>query len=416
MDNKPTSNENRDRQNESRFRQTNTRRPVRRRKRRRNLLPVLAIGVIGVIIIALIIMGLRSIFSSGKSKNDASMTESSYASATGSISDSSEESVESSAAPTPTPAPSPASEADITGLDVYTMDSMVLVGNSGYQYYKFNNDVAISYIKAMNKAYTSLSGKADMYNMIIPSSIDIMLPLSFLNQYADKTSDQKKAIDYITSSLDTGIKSIPLYDVFKAHCDEKLYFSTDNHWTDLAAYYAYNEWADILGVKSLKLTDFTVGQDTVFTGNLYQFSGMDRLNYSETLEYYQPAANLTFKYSDNGDASDLSDGQVFVKVDDAYPESKFMTFLGGSHAYSVITNNDITDNSSCIMVIDSNGTALAPYIATNYQTTYVVDYRYYSGSISALVNTTGAKQVFWAISIVSTSEQDLVDGIANVNG
>jgi len=50
----------------------------------------------------------------------------------------------------------------------------------------------------------------------------------------------------------------------------------------------------------------------------------------------------------------------------------------------VIENKDLTDGSACIVVKESFGNAFIPFLVDHYQKIYVVDYRYWTGSISEL--------------------------------
>ena len=90
--------------------------------------------------------------------------------------------------------------------------------------------------------------------MIVPTSIDIMLPES--TRAGLNTDDQKKAIDYMYGSMLDETKKVNIYDTLMSHNDEYLYFRTDHHWTALGAYYAYEEFAKAKGVKPLPLPTF----------------------------------------------------------------------------------------------------------------------------------------------------------------
>lgn len=379
--------------------------PPRRKKKQTSLLPAIVLGIVGVVIIALIIMGVRSLVenSQQQQQEEPGTLESMLSEVSQAPTPTPE--------PTPTPAPSAAPERDITGKEVQALDSMVIVGDCGYDYYKFNTDIATSYINSMNKAAESASGKAQVYSMILPSAVDIMLPLSFLNEYAEQTSDQDKATQYIFSKMSDEIHKISLFAPLKAHCDEDLYFRTDNHLTSLGAYYVYEQWAQNKGVTPLALSDCEKKEYEGFVGNLYERSQNSAISEPETLLVYEPKANLSLQIQEDGEMRDWS---VFVDVTDYGTAYKYSTFLGGSHSYAEITNNDLSDGSACVLVIDSNGTPLAPYIATHYQTTYVIDYRDYTGSAASLAEEKGASDIIYFTSIVATSSESLSGSLSAV--
>lgn len=378
--------------------------PPRKRKKKFNLLPAIVLGIVGVVIIALIIMGIKTLVENGKAEEEPKGTLESMLE-------------EVSQAPTPTPEPTPtpgptaAPEKDITGKEVEDLGNMVVVGDSAYEYYKFNTDIASSYIDSMNKAAESASGKAEVTCMILPSAVDIMLPLSFLNEYAEQTSDQEKAITYLYSKMTGDIRKLSLYAPLKAHCNEDLYFRTDNHVTSLGAYYAYEQWAQSKGLTPLSLSDCEKVEYEGFQGNLYASSESSALSEPETLITYQPKADMTLKVQEDGE---LQEWPLFVDVTDYGALYKYSTFLSGSHSYAEITNHDLSDGSACVLVIDSNGTPLAPYIATHYQTTYVIDYRDYTGSAASLASEKGASDILYFTSITATASESLSEYLSNV--
>ena len=67
----------------------------------------------------------------------------------------------------------------------------------------------------------------------------------------------------------------------------------------------------------------------------------------------------------------------------------------GDNPYTVIENPDLTDGSACIVVKESFGNAFVPFLVDHYQTVYVVDYRYYTGSITALARSKGVSDVLF---------------------
>lgn len=366
--------------------------PRKKKKKKNNVIPAIVLGVLGVVVIALIIMGLKAIFS-GEPKEEENVSSS--------ILD-----VAITPKPTPVPEPTavptpePAKEADIEGLDVTEYSDMVIVGSSAYDYYKFDQTKADSFAEALNKSIGSIGADVNIYSMIIPGATEIMLPLSFLNERADKTSDQAKAIKYINSKLDPRIKSSELYPTLKAHCDESIYFKSDNHWTSLGAYYAYGRWAQEKGITVPALTDYEKTSVDGFLGNHYVYTGHEALSTPETMDVYKPKASLT-----------MGDGDVFADVSEDDANLKFNVFLGGSKDYIKITNGNKDDGSSCVIVMDSNGTAITPFIAENYQYTYAVDYRLYEDGLSAVMEESKAKDVIYCISIVASLSDSLIEGI-----
>ena len=67
----------------------------------------------------------------------------------------------------------------------------------------------------------------------------------------------------------------------------------------------------------------------------------------------------------------------------------------GDNPFTVIENPEVSNGESCIVVKESFGNAFVPFLVDHYQTVYVVDYRYYSGSITQLARDKGVKDVLF---------------------
>ena len=81
-------------------------------------------------------------------------------------------------------------------------------------------------------------------------------------------------------------------------------------------------------------------------------------------EYKWPIVNDVSKYKDN---------------------AKYSTFVAGDNPYSVITNENSASNESCVVIKESYGNAMIPFLVDHYKNIYIVDYRYYKGNIINLV-------------------------------
>lgn len=300
----------------------------------------------------------------------------------------------------------PAAERDITGLSVETFNTMMIVGNSGYRYFEFSEQNSISYVDMIADAAKDMSGKATIYSLICPTATDIMLPQSFL---ADKnTSDQQKALDYLTASINAvepSVKTVPLFDILKAHCDEDLYFRTDRNWTALGAYYAYTRFAAEKGVTPIQLSDCAKYDYTGFRGSLYsQSNEHSALEDTETLTAYLPPYNALVKITNS--SGETIDSGLIVDVSDYDTSMKYCAFLGGDYPYILVQNSDITDGSSCIVIEETMGSAMVPFLAAHYQYVHVIDYRYWSGNLKTFAEENSVSDILFINSIEHTSDYD----------
>ena len=375
-------------------------RSVDRERARINRLTFIILAFIIIAVIIVVAIGIKSASTTAKANGTSILSASATATPEPTA----------TPAPTQTPKPTAAQEKDISNATVTQYDSMLTVDGTAYEYYKFSNDNATATISAINSMATSLN--VNTYAMMIPSGIDIMLPLSLLDELADVTSDQQKAESYILTSLDSSVKTIATYDQLKAYCDQELYFNTDNHISGLCGYYIYQQWAAAKGVSAVSLSSCSETSYSGFYGNVSNSTGLSLDE--DTVTVYDPGTSFSYNYMD--DYGTTQDGTVFVDVTDYAATQKYQAFLGGVHTRSQITNNSATDDSSCVLVIDSNGTSIAPFIATHYKNTYIVDYRYSyeTDNLSKIVSDTGATDVIFCLSMGVTGSGDLASGLTTL--
>ena len=290
----------------------------------------------------------------------------------------------------------PASSNVITTSDKpYQSGGVYVVGSAGYEMYNYVGSLAEKYQSTVNAVADSLSGVSQVYAMAIPLSSGITLPDELFSDIPG--SDQAQAEKDILAGMGQNVKTIPLHDVMMSHRTEYIYFRTDHHWTALGAYYAYVQFCTAKGITPHNLSDYEVSQFPGFLGSFYNDGGKpDAMkNDPDTVNAYHPvSATASMKYGDN-ENSTLTGGQVIFDESTASASLKYGTFIMGDNPFTVIENPEVSNGESCIVVKESFGNAFVPFLADHYQTVYVVDYRYYSGSVTQLARDKGVKDVLF---------------------
>ena len=290
----------------------------------------------------------------------------------------------------------PASSNVITTSDKpYQSGGVYVVGSAGYEMYNYVGSLAEKYQSTVNAVADSLSGVSQVYAMAIPLSSGITLPDELFSDIPG--SDQAQAEKDILAGMGQNVKTIPLHDVMMSHRTEYIYFRTDHHWTALGAYYAYVQFCTAKGITPHNLSDYEVSQFPGFLGSFYNDGGKpDAMkNDPDTVNAYHPvSATASMKYGDN-ENSTLTGGQVIFDESTASASLKYGTFIMGDNPFTVIENPEVSNGESCIVVKESFGNAFVPFLVDHYQTVYVVDYRYYTGSITALARSKGASDVLF---------------------
>lgn len=256
---------------------------------------------------------------------------------------------------------------------------VIIIGDTAYEQYDYIENIAVKYTDTINNIADALKEKSDIYSIIVPTSIGITLPDNKKNEA--NSSNQKKALEKIISNISSDINVVPLYNKLMQHRKEYIYFRTDHHWTCKGAYYAYSEFCKSKQITPNKMKDYKKVSFGSFMGSFYKETEQSESLKKDQFYVYYPFSNkdLTLEYTN-------SDG-VTVKgnvIEDAsnYGESlKYSAFIDGDNPLTIIENNVIQDNTSCIVIKESFGNSFIPYLTDHYKKIYVIDYRYWNGNL-----------------------------------
>ncbi len=292
---------------------------------------------------------------------------------------------------------------------VQELGSVLVVNNAGYEYYHFVRSIADDYAAAINKASEQLKGTARVFDMIVPTSMDITLDDTVRSNV--KASNQNDAINYMYSKISDDVIKVKTFDTLRAHNNEYIYFRTDHHWTALGAYYAYGEYTKAAGIKTARLADFNERKFDNFLGTFYNDSGKNPAleKDPDTVYAWAPKGNVTLKYTDKYGA--VNNWKVIYDVSTWSRGTKYNTFVAGDQPYTHIVNPDIKDGSSVLVVKESFGNAMIPFLTENYAEIHVIDYRIWAGDVSDFVKQNGVQDVIFINNISATRNSGLVKEI-----
>lgn len=294
--------------------------------------------------------------------------------------------------PTPTPEEEEILEDGTIHAEPEKLGAIYIVDNIGFELFGFNRQGTDDYINMLNKAADAFDGIANVYDIVVPTSIGVNLDEE--NQRKIGSSSQEDTIDYVYRNLDSSITSVEVMETLKKHNSEYLYFKTDHHWTADGAYYAYKELMKAKGLEASPLSDYTKNEYSGFIGTFYSYSEKSETlkNNPDTIATYTPQVNeMTYIDADGNEMT----GKV-VSDPTSYSESlKYLCFICGDQPYAKIENPNITDGSSCVVIKESYGNAFVPFLVNSYQTVHVVDYRYYEDSLIGLVQENNIQDVIY---------------------
>lgn len=303
---------------------------------------------------------------------------------------------------------------DKAEIEVQQLGAIVVAGDSAYEYYGFSEDCAIGFVSCVNKFEALTNPTGNVYAMIIPTSMDITLDDDIRKQITS-TADQKAAIDLFNKSFQNCIAVDGIYNAERQHRNEYIYFRTDHHWTSLGAYYAYEQFAKEKGITPISLATYPVKNFNGFLGTFYSSSGQNPAlkENPDTVTAYMPFNNIDCTIMNKTGGSTMS-WPVINDVTDYGSSLKYLTFIGGDNALTTITNHDNPDGGVCVVIKDSYGNAFVPFLIPHYSTVYVIDPRYYTGSLSGFCADKEIEDVIFLVNISCTRNYIYLEGLQNI--
>ncbi len=276
-----------------------------------------------------------------------------------------------------------------------------LIGrNSLSDIYKAKGDYLINapkedkidnFTKNMNciENFTRESG-IKSYLMIVPSAGYIMedrLP-SFAGEYDDDRLFEK------ASSLTPSINFIDTRGIlYDSYTDGKqVYYRTDHHLTSEGTYRLYSEYCSFVSALCPKKEDYDIRKFGGFKGTTYSGSGF-WLTDGEDIEIWDLHLDDITVTLDDKENHDTLFFEKHLKKKDMYP-----VFLDGNHGY-VRINNPHASGGNILVIRDSFAQNMAPFLAYNYKNIYLLDMRYYRGSMDEFMKDKKIGQILYLFGI-----------------
>ena len=190
--------------------------------------------------------------------------------------------------------------------------------------------------------------------------------------------DQTQLLAYVAQRIGSR-HYIDVYTALKEHSREEIYYRTDHHWTSLGAYYGYLAWARAAGEEPY---DYNVsGMRTAsddFLGTLHSRLNipMDGERISYFPETIKRPVSIVYDF-EKAAASYYEKGYLDTK-------NKYGFFLDDNHAFTSI-DTSYRSKGTLFVIKDSYANSLIPLLTPHYSKIYVVDLRYFNGSLYNLM-------------------------------
>ena len=280
-------------------------------------------------------------------------------------------------------------------------------GDTAYELYFFSQSGAYEYARLINRAAENLGDKATVYDMVIPLYYTFALGADV--QKSLGVADGGEVMRYIYSGMSDGVKTVDVYTPLMGHRDEYIYFRTDHHWTATGAYYAYTAYCAKVGITPVPLESYEKLAFEGFLGTLYAKTNKQALaDNPDTVHAYVPkGTNAMITHQADGTTVDWY-SVVNRKTDTWYQNaaSKYNCFIAGDHPLIEIHNENVSADrkgTSVVLVKESFGNAFAPFLVDSYEYVYIIDYRYYDGTLTDFVSDKPHCDVVFLNNVVATT-------------
>lgn len=232
--------------------------------------------------------------------------------------------------------------------------------------------------------YGKILGKEHVNAIIVPTAV--MTLSDKLPAFAE-TYDQNSFIDKVKSDITDG-QFVDVRDTLNGHKNEYIYYKTDHHWTTLGAFYAYEQWAKESGLVPLTKDDFDIEMvSDSFRGTIFSKLNFDFEDDSINLFKVKKDYGYKVSYEMSEDTSN-----TLYNMDKIETKDKYSVFLDGNHSIVQIDTN-VNNGRKLLIVKDSFAHCFAPFAVNHFESTYMVDLRYYKMGISQLIEEKGITDI-----------------------
>jgi len=280
-------------------------------------------------------------------------------------------------------------------------------GDTAYELYFFSQSGAYEYARLINLAAEKLDGKANVYDMVIPLYYTFALGGDVQKNLG--VADGGEVMRYIYSGMSAGVRTVDVYTPLMEHRDEYIYFRTDHHWTATGAYYAYTAYCEKAGITPVPLEGYEKLAFEGFLGTLYAKTNKQALadNPDTVFAYVPKGTNAMITHQADGTTVDWY-SIVNRKTDTWYQNaaSKYNCFIAGDHPLIEIHNENVSADrkgTSVVLIKESFGNAFAPFLVDSYEYIYIIDYRYYNGTLTDFVSDKPNCDVIFLNNVVATT-------------
>ena len=259
----------------------------------------------------------------------------------------------------------------------YTADVFIDTGNGLKIGTSFRRDNVLAVAKVLDK-----------YAALLPENGKLMFTVGPPSYLVNRFVNAEEKVSFY-STWDEVINAFGADNVYAFDAPEILSdfikagdyvsFRNDNHWTPWGAYQVYRHMAARAGKELCSYEDdFTITVEENFKGTYYRDNPSAYRNVeADTLELLMPKIGVEYRQITSPSTYEVID---FLKFD-AVANDRYTVYLGGPGGPWRYVECDNEETENCLVVTDSFGLTVIPFLTNNYKQVHYYDARYYNKQI-----------------------------------
>lgn len=217
--------------------------------------------------------------------------------------------------------------------------------------------------------------------------------------YEQERNKYLSYMEHFKETFDGTAQVVDVLPELEARKGQYLFFRTEESWTARGAYYGSRVLCEMLGIEPFTLEAYEEHMYGSFRGSLYN---INQLTAAESEGFPDdPVFYYLLPGSKNRETLLNEKGLVFQRPVFT-PSAKGMDTFVGTGPYAVLegdAKNEETQDAAVLLICDSNGRLLAPFLANYYEKVFVVQIQQYEslhGDFPGIMADYGIEDIVWA--------------------
>lgn len=239
-----------------------------------------------------------------------------------------------------------------------------------------NKDAVLKFLREMEQRL----GEDRVRFLPVPSSETVLT--GYLPDGAPPSAELTVLKEYGKETFSAAVKDALIS--FQNENEAQLYYRTDHHWTMEGAFVGYCEWADSVGITPKQREEFS---DKILKTDFYGTvsAKINAQAVPDSLLALIPKFNVEYlvEYPD----STVPETTLYAE-EMLYGPEPYGVYLKGNQSLTRIRTigaGDDRNGRKLLVVKDSFGNSLVPFLVNHYPETLVIDLRYYNQSLGELI-------------------------------